>query len=113
MPDKTFHEIPVTEESLWFLERYLNVFDFLELFPPETVSKAGGSLGQSVIIHTDLGFSIESDIDHSKMQLRNRSKLHGWTRFTTEHGLQIGDTLRIDRLSHHEYSLRLIRSNQA
>ncbi len=106
---KTQHDIPVTSESLWFLERYLNVFDFLELFPFDAVSKSDGSPGIPVKLHTDLGFIIESDIDRAKMQLRNRSKLHGWTRFAAEHGLTVGDVIRIEKTGERDYSLSLIR----
>lgn len=109
MPQKTQQDILVTAESLWFLERYLNVFDFLELFPFDAVSKADGSPGVPVKLHTDLGFTIASDIDRSKMQLRNRSKLHGWTRFTIEHAIRPGDTLRIIKTGEREFSLILIR----
>jgi len=109
MPPKSQHDIPVTEENLWFLERYLNVFDFLELFPLESVSKADGSPGARVKLQTDLGFIIESDIDRAKMQLRNRSKLHGWTRFTSEHSLRVGDTIRITRTGEYTLDLTLIR----
>lgn len=109
MPPKFLHDIPVTEESLWFLERYLNVFDFLELFPFDAVSETDGQPGVPVKLHTDLGFSIESDIDRAKMQLRNRSKLHGWTRFTSEHNLQVGDTIRIEKTGERDFSVTLIR----
>ncbi len=111
MPPKSQHDIQVTSENLWFLERYLNVFDFLELFPLETVSNSDGSPGQPVKLQTDLGFILESDIDRAKMQLRNRSKLHGWMRFTTEHALAPGDIIRIERLSPQEFRLSLIRQN--
>ena len=109
MPPKTHHEIPVTAENLWFLERHLNVFDFLELFPLDAVSNSDGSPGLPVRLRTDLGFSIESDIDRSKLQLRNRSKLHGWTRFTAEHGLRVGDVIRIEKLGERDFALTLIR----
>ena len=109
MPPKLSHDIPVTDENLWFLERYLNVFDFLELFPFDAVSKADGSPGIPIKLQTDLGFIIETDIDRSKMQLRNRSKLHGWTRFTTEHTLRVGDVIRIEKQHEREYSLSLVR----
>ena len=109
MPPKLSHDIPVTEENLWFLERYLNVFDFLELFPFDAVSKADCAPGNPVKLRTDSGFIIETDIDRGKMQLRNRSKLHGWTRFTTENTLHVGDVIRIEKQSEREYFLTLIR----
>jgi len=109
VPSKTHYDIPVTEETLWFLERYLNVFDFLELFPADAVSNSDGSPGLPVKLQTDLGFSIETDIDRAKMQVSNRSKLHGWMRFTTEHGLRVGDTIRIEKTGDRDYALTLIR----
>lgn len=109
MPPKLSHDILVTAENLWFLERYLNVFDFLELFPADAVSKADGSPGVPVKLKTDLGFSIESDIDRAKMQLRNRSKLHGWNRFTSEHVLRVGDMIRFEKTGERDFSLTLIR----
>ncbi len=109
MPPKISHDILVTDENLWFLERYLNVFDFLELFPLDAVSKSDGSPGIPIKLQTDLGFIIETDIDRSKMQLRNRSKLHGWTRFTTEHTLRVGNLVHLEKLNEREYSLTLIQ----
>lgn len=109
MPAKTHHDIPVTAENLWFLERYLNVFDFLELFPSDAVSTSEGVNGLPVKLITDLGFEIQTDIDRSKMQIRNRSKLHGWTRFTKDHELREGDTIRIEKTGERIYSLTLIR----
>ncbi|MBK6764939.1 MAG: hypothetical protein IPG71_01150 [bacterium] len=109
MPPKLSHDIPVTDDTLWFLERYLNVFDFLELFPADAVSKTDGSPGMPVKLMTDLGFSIESDIDREKMQLRNRSKLRGWCRFTSEHGLRVGDTIRLEKTGDRDFSLSLVR----
>lgn len=109
MPPRTKVEIPVTEENLWFLERYLNVFDFLELFPLDAVSNIDGSHGIPLRFVTDCGFTIESDVDRAKMQIRNRSKLHGWTRFTTEHALKSGDAIVIEKIAEREYNLKLIR----
>lgn len=109
MPPKLSHDIQVTDENLWFLERYLSVFDFLELFPVDAVSKSDGSPGIPIKLITGSGFIIESDIDRGKMQLRNRSKLHGWTRFTVQNTLRVGDVIRFEKLSGREFSLTLIR----
>ena len=67
-------EIEVTSENQWFLERYLNVFDFFDMFPHDAISDEG-QRGSPVTLHTDLGFDIVTDIDRTKMQLRNRSKV--------------------------------------
>lgn len=98
--------IPVTEENLWFLERYLNVFDFFDLFPTDALGDET-TRGVPIVLQTDLGFDIVSDIDRGKMQLRNRSKFYGWARWVREHGLSPGDTIVIERTSDRTYALRL------
>ncbi len=104
-------EFPVTEENLWFTERYLNLFDAVDLFPTDAI---GSELrrGVPVIIKTDLGFEIVSDIDGTKLQLRNRSKLHGWTRFTSEHAIQPGDRIILQKIGDREFSLQVVRSSK-
>jgi hypothetical protein len=104
--------IPVTEQNLWFMERQLNLFDHLELFPMDAVSPIEvGSRGIPVIIKTDLGFEIESDIDRKKMALRNRSQFNGWMRWTTEKQLQAGDEIVITKIGEREYELKLERNS--
>ena len=103
-------DILVTGENLWFTERYLSVFDFVELFPADALSD-DDQRGVPVRMQTDRGFVIETDIDRAKMQIRNRSKLHGWTRFTTEHGLRTGDRIRIEKTGERDFSLQLIRED--
>ncbi len=102
-------EIAITEENLWFTERYLNLFDYLDLFPADAVGTES-QRGVRLVFHTDLGFDITSDIDGGKLQLRNRSKLHGWLRFTTEHGLRPGDMIVLERIGPREYKLELVRA---
>ena len=106
--------IPVTTETLWFLERQLNLFDFLELFPMDAVSppEAGGR-GIPIILQTDLGFDIESDIDRKKMALRNRSQINGWMKWTAEKRLQPGDEIVITKTGDRKFDLALIRGDEA
>lgn len=99
-------EIEVTGENLWFLERYLNVFDFLEMFPPDALSSVS-SRGIPITLRTDLGFDFETEIDHEKMQIRNRSKHKGWMKWTSGHGLNLGDRIVIERSGERVFSLRL------
>lgn len=99
-------QIEVTPDNLWFLERYLNVFDFLGIFPLDAVS-SGDTRGVPVAFKTDLGYDFESDIDREKMQLRNRSRHRGWMKWTTEHGLNVGDRIIIERTGDRIFSLRL------
>jgi len=53
-----------TDEDCWFWERRFNVFDFLEIFPPEAISPEAPSGGQGRMLHfeTDAGFDFDSDI---------------------------------------------------
>lgn len=102
--------IPVTAENLWFLERYLSVFDFVDIFPADALA-AEAERGVPVRLYTDRGFVIESDIDRAKMQLRSRSKHRGWMRWTTEHGLRAGDVIIIAQTGPRDYALRLQRGD--
>lgn len=103
--------IPVTADNLWFLERQLNLFDRLELFPMDAVSPSEvGGRGIPIILKTDLGFSIESDIDRKKMALRNRSQFDGWMKWTSEKQLQVGDEILIRKSGEREYELTLLRA---
>ncbi|MDD5088744.1 MAG: hypothetical protein PHI18_08100 [bacterium] len=105
-------EVEVTAENQWFLERYLNVFDFAELFPRDAFS-TDDQRGMAVTIKTDRDFDILSDIDGAKMQLRNRSKHRGWERWTREHGLRAGDRIVIEKIGARDYSLTLKRGETA
>jgi hypothetical protein len=105
--------IPVTEDSLWFLERQLNLFDFLELFPMDAVSPAEvGGRGIPILLNTDLGFTIESDIDRKKMALRNRSQFDGWMKWTAEKQLQPGDEIVIRKIDERLFDLKLLRKGK-
>jgi len=101
-------EIAITTENLWFLERYLNVFDFANLFPKDAFASED-ERGVPVTFQTELGFSFATDFDRGKMQLRNRSKHKGWLRWTSTAGLCAGDSIVIERVSEREYLLRVER----
>ncbi len=98
--------LDITEENVWFVEHYLNVFDFMTLFPADAFS-SGPSRGVPVTLHTDAGFDIVTDIDRSKMQIRNRSKHHGWMRWTEEKKLQAGDRIVIEKMGEREFGVRV------
>jgi hypothetical protein len=102
--------IDVTTENLWFLERYLSVFDFSDIFPADAYG-TDETRGIAITFHTDLGYSIETDLDGAKMQIRNRSKHHGWTRWTTEQALQAGDRIVIEPGMNRDYHLSLERKD--
>ena len=105
--------IPITKDNLWFLERQLNLFDYLELFPMDAVSPPEvGGRGIPIILKTDLGFDIESDIDRKKMALRNRSQFDGWMKWTAEKQLKAGDKILIRKTAEREFELSLIRDQK-
>jgi len=102
--------IPVTQDNLWFLERQLNLFDYLELFPMDAVSPPEvGGRGVPITLHTDLGFDIKSDIDRKKVALRNRSQINGWMKWTADKQLQAGDEIVITKVGERDYQLTLVR----
>ncbi|HEY3296962.1 MAG TPA: hypothetical protein VGL38_16130 [bacterium] len=102
--------VDVTPENVWFVERYLNVFDFADIFPEDAFSIGSGK-GNPVTLHTDLGFDIVTDIDQTKMQIRNRSRFHGWMRWTGEKALRVGDRIVIEKLGERDYSLQFESSS--
>jgi|WetSurMetagenome_2_1015567.scaffolds.fasta_scaffold540927_2 hypothetical protein len=102
-------DIAVTAENLWFLERYLNVFDFANLFPKDAFGDED-TRGVPVTFKTEFGFAFETDIDRGKMQIRNRSKYKGWLRWSGMAALCAGDRVVIERVSEREYILRLERT---
>lgn len=98
--------IEITSENLWFIERYLNVFDFVEMFPADAISTEEAR-GIPVTFVTDAGFEFSSDIGRENMQLRNRSRHKGWMKWTTTRGLNPGDRIIIEKTGERVYSLRL------
>ena len=98
--------VEITPENHWFLERHLNVFDILQIFPLDALSSETAR-GIPVHFRTDLGFEFESDIDRDKMQLRNRSRHHGWMKWTQARGLNLGDKIVIERTGDRTFFLRL------
>lgn len=102
--------IEVTEDNHWFLERQLNCFDFLELFPMDAVSPPEvGGRGVPIVLKTGFDFDIESDIDRKKMALRNRSQLHGWMRWIKEAEPKPGDTIVITKAGDRKFNLVIER----
>jgi hypothetical protein len=101
--------IAVTAGNLWFIERYLHVFDFASIFPPDAFGDEE-TRGVPVTFQTEFGFAFETDIDRGKMQIRNRSKHKGWLRWTGEAGLRAGDVMVIERMSEREYLLKVERT---
>jgi hypothetical protein len=96
--------IEVTTENLWFLKRYLNIFEFAEMFPEDAFAEDGREV-KPVTFYADSGFRFDSVIDRSKMQLRNRSKHYGWMRWVADVSLKEGDRIVIERIGERDYHL--------
>jgi hypothetical protein len=100
------HTIPVrTEQELWFLEKQINVFDFLEYFPASAVANQSQK-GDLLEFETDLGWSFKTDIEAKTFVLRQKSKNQpGTGKWVKESGLQPGDNICIEKLSSHKFRL--------
>ncbi len=103
-----------TQEDIWFWERRFNVFDFLELFPPEAITESvpdthvPSPAQLQVTIETDAGFSFQSDIVRGGFYLRNQTQ--GTRKWMAAAQLKPGDMIEIARLSQSSFRLSKIAS---
>lgn len=110
MSENQFSKIEVTTENVWFLERTFSVFDILEIFPEDSFGmpneKDNDESVKYLTIHTDLGFSFQTDIPKNKMALRSKSKSEaGPNRWIAESNLQAGDFICFEKIASHEFRL--------
>ncbi|MEY4070310.1 MAG: hypothetical protein RL721_924 [Candidatus Eisenbacteria bacterium] len=111
--------IPVRgPEDVWtFTQRNVPLWDILETFPADAIGPRGPKDPprpyevRPVTVHTDLGWSFESDIQYGSWVFRPRSPVQpGMMRWCRECGLEPGDTIVFTRLGEREYSLRRERA---
>ena len=99
-------------EDVWFWERRFNVFDFLELFPPDAVSSPApegqnsSAAAVTLTFDTDTGFSFETDIVRGGFYLRNQSQ--GTRKWMATQEVTVGDTIELSRIDDTHYHLRKI-----
>lgn len=101
-----------TQEDIWFWERRINVFDFLELFPAEALTESVPDTHVpppaqvQITFETDAGFSFQSDIVHGGFYLRNQTQ--GTRKWMAAALLKPGDSIEITRLEPTRFRLRKI-----
>jgi hypothetical protein len=99
-------KIPVkSQDEVWFYEKQINLFDFLEFFPLDSIGTAEKE-GNLLTIETDLGWSFQTDIERGKFCFRKKSKsMNGTGKWVVESHLKAGDTICIEKLDAYRYKL--------
>ena len=107
--------IPVrSKEDLWtFTERNVPLWDILEFFPKDAIGARGPADPprpyevHPIVVHTDLGWSFETDIQFGTWVFRPRSpRTPGMMKWCRESGLEPGDVLVFERLGERRFALR-------
>lgn len=103
-----------TQEDIWFWERRFNVFDFLELFPPDAITDAVPDThvpppaAAQLTFETDAGFSFDTDIVRGGFYLRNQTQ--GTRKWMAGAQWKPGDTVEILRLEPTRFRLSKLSS---
>lgn len=103
-----------TPEDIWFWERRFNVFDFLELFPPDAITEpipethVPPPAQTQLTFETDAGFSFQTDIVRGGFYLRNQTQ--GTRKWVAASQLSPGDTIEIQRIEPTRFLLRKLSS---
>ena len=101
-----------TQEDIWFWERRFNVFDFLELFPAESITESvpeshvPSPANTQLTIETDAGFSFRTDIIRGGFYLRNQTQ--GTRKWMAAVKPKPGDAIEIVRLRPDQFKLTKI-----
>jgi hypothetical protein len=101
-----------SQEDIWFWERRFNVFDFLELFPPDAITEAVPDThvpppaSVQLSFETDAGFSFQTDIVRGGFYLRNQTQgTRKWVALTP---LKPGDSISIAKIESASFRLSRI-----
>ncbi len=103
-----------SQEDIWFWERRFNVFDFLELFPPDALTEpvpdthVPAPATTQLTFETDAGFSFHTDIIRGGFYLRNQTQ--GTRKWIAVSALKPGDSIEIARLDPVKFRLSKITS---
>lgn len=98
-----------SQDDIWFWERRFNVFDFLELFPPSSITEpvpdghVPPPAAAMITIDTDAGFSFQTDIIRGGFYLRNQTQ--GTRKWMTMANVKPGDSIVISRVSDTQFRL--------
>jgi hypothetical protein len=111
-------EIPITRQNLFMMQRQFSVKDHVSFFPFDVFGAMNPSNNvdknyrvRTMVIHTDAGFEIETDIVEKTFVLRNRSMAKGTTRYMSEKNVKPGDVIIIEKISSYEYNMKLKRGD--
>lgn len=103
-----------TQEDIWFWERRFNVFDFLEIFPTESITEpvpdthVPAPASVQLTFETDAGFSFNTDIIRGGFYMRNQTQ--GTRKWIAASSLKPGDSIEIIRLETARYRLHKLSS---
>jgi len=110
-------EIPITRQNLFMMQRQFSVKDHTDFFPFDVFGAMNPSNNvdknyrvRTIEIHTDAGFTIETDIVEKTFVFRNRSMAKGSTRYMSEKNVKPGDIITIEKITPYEYDMKLKRS---
>ena len=99
-------------------ERNVSLWDLLDFFPPDAVGPRGPADAprpyqvKPVVIETDLGWSFETDIQFGSWVFRPRSpKQPGMMKWCKERGLEVGDTIVLERTGERAYRVSLEKAS--
>ncbi len=109
-------EIPITRQNLFMMQRQFSVKGHEDFFPFDVFGAMNPSNNvdknyrvRTLVLHTDAGFDIETDIVEKTFVFRNRSTNKGTTRYMSEKNVKPGDTIIIEKISSYEYNIKLKR----
>jgi len=114
--------IPIrTKEDLWtFTQRNVPLWDVLDFFPSDAIGPRGPNDAprpyevRPITIETDLDFSFETDIQYGSWMFRPRSpKQPGMMRWCRERGLEVGDTIVLEKTGERRFRVSCEKSSSA
>ena len=111
-------EIPITRQNLFMMQRQFSVRDQKDFFPFDVFGAMNPSNNvdknyrvRTLLIHTDSGFDIETDIVENTFVFRNRSMAKGTTRYMSEKNVKPGDVIVMEKITPYEYNMKIKRGD--
>lgn len=118
MQETDIRTITVTEKNVWFLERSIPLFEFLDFFPEDSIGpptfgkdKKWDRPVKKLTIDTDQGWSFKTDIPTDQKIFRNSARSRGSGKWVKQADLSPGDKIVIERLGEYEYKLLKVDKN--
>jgi hypothetical protein len=105
-------ELPITRQNLFFMQRQFSVAEHIKFFPYDAIGAMNPADNyllsyrvKTLMIETDLGFAIETDIVDKRYVFRNRSHSKGTARYMNEKNIQPGDVIVIEKVDAYNYKM--------